>query len=285
MPRSHTVCAPDTRLPQPEVIIMTATQRTKDLLKDAFPSMYLRWRFMKRPKSAERELAYLGKIVPPGAVTVDVGANCGLYTQQLARLSGEVHAFEPSHAMADLLRRTSASNVSIHEMALSDHEGDADLFTPQGDQGLVYGRASLEQQPVEATAQQLVASHVPLARLDGVMTQDVSFVKVDVEGHELKVLHGAVDLIDRCQPVFLVEAEDRHCADATQLVFDFFRDRAYRGFFLWDDDVISVDHFNADELQDADALLPDGGRKPGQSYVNNFFFFPQHMDGALILNS
>jgi FkbM family methyltransferase len=266
------------------VTAMTATQRTKQLLKDTFPSMYLRYRFMKRPKSAERELAYLDKIVPHGATTVDVGANCGLYTQQLARLSGQVHAFEPSHQMADLLRRTSASNVQIHEVALSDHEGDADLYTPQGDDGLVYGRASLEQQ-YEPSVKQLVATHVPLARLDGVVHEDVSFVKVDVEGHELSVLHGAVDLITRCQPVFLVEAEDRHRAEATRSVFDFFRDKSYRGFFLWDDEVISIDHFNAEELQDADALLPDGGRKPGQAYINNFFFFPRHLDGELILNS
>ena len=263
---------------------MTATQRTKQILKDAFPSMYLRWRFLKRPKSAERELAYLDKIVPQGAITVDVGANCGLYTQQLARLSGQVHAFEPSHEMADLLRRTSASNVRIHEVALSDHEGDAELYTPQGEDGLVYGRASLEQQ-YEPSVKQLITTHVPLARLDGVVREDVSFVKVDVEGHELSVLHGAVGLIDRCQPVFLVEAEDRHRAEATRSVFDFFRDKSYRGFFLQDDEVISIDHFNAGEMQDADALLPNGGRKPGQAYVNNFFFFPQHLDGELILNS
>ena len=36
--------------------------------------------------------------------------------------------------------------------------------------------------------------------------------------------------------------------------------------------------------QDADALLPDGGRKSGRSYVNNFFFFPQHLDGESMLN-
>jgi FkbM family methyltransferase len=264
---------------------MTATQRTKQILKDTFPSMWLRWRFMNRPKSAERELAYLGKIVPQGAVTVDVGANCGLYTQRLARLSGQVHAFEPSHHMADLLRRTSAHNVEIHEIALSDHKGDAELFTPQGDRGLVYGRASLEQQEMELSAQDVIATHVPLARLDEVVREDVSFVKVDVEGHELNVLNGAVDLIERCQPVFLVEAEDRHRPDATRQVFDFFRGRDYRGFFLWDDDVVSIDHFNTEELQDADALKPDGGRKPGQAYVNNFFFFPRHLDGELILNS
>lgn len=262
---------------------MTATQRTKQMLKDAFPSMWLHWHFMRRPRSAERELMYLDKVVPRGAVTIDVGANCGLYTRQLARLSDQVHAFEPSADMATLLRRTSARNVSIHEIALSDREGDADLFIPQGDGGLVHGRASLETQD-EFGAGQITTAHVPLARLDDVVREHVDFVKVDVEGHELSVLNGAVGLVERCQPVFLVEAEDRHRAEATRSVFDFFREKSYRGYFLHDDGVISIDYFDAAELQDADALLPNGGRKPGQSYVNNFFFFPQHMDGDRILN-
>ena len=66
---------------------MNAKQQAKELLKDAFPSIWLHWHFMHRPKSAERELCYLRKVVPEDAVTVDVGANCGLYTRQLARLS------------------------------------------------------------------------------------------------------------------------------------------------------------------------------------------------------
>lgn len=263
---------------------MTAMQRTKQLLKDAFPSMYLRWRFMKRPKTAERELAYLDKIVPYGAITVDVGANCGLYTRQLARLSGQVHAFEPSHDMAVLLRRTSAPNVRIHEMALSDHEGDADLYIPQGDDGLVHGLASLERSR-DAGTTDVVAAHVPLARLDGVMQEDVAFVKVDVEGHELSVLQGATALINRCQPVFLVEAEDRHREDATRSIFAFFGAKNYRGYFLVDDDIVPVEAFDVKTMQDANALLPNGGRKPGQSYVNNFFFFPRHLDGELLLAS
>ena len=123
---------------------MNATRQAKNLLKDAFPGLWLHWHLMHRPKSAERELSYLGKVVPPDAVTVDVGANCGLYTRQLARLSREVHAFEPSPQMARLLRRTSASNVSVHEIALSDHAGEADLFIPEGENGLVHGLASLE---------------------------------------------------------------------------------------------------------------------------------------------
>jgi len=262
---------------------MSAKQQVKELVKDAFPSVWLQWHFMKRPKSAERELSYLDKVIPGDAVTVDVGANCGLYTRRLARLSRQVHAFEPSQQMARLLRRTSARNVSVHEIALSDHDGDAELFIPQGDDGLVYGLASLEARADPSAT--IVSAHVPIARLDAVIDHDVAFVKIDVEGHELNVLNGAVELLERCQPVFLVEAEDRHRAEATRLVFEFFRSKSYRGFFLKDNDVIAVEQFDSDRLQDAGALRPDGGRKDGRFYVNNFFFFPRHLDGESILSS
>jgi FkbM family methyltransferase len=263
---------------------MTARQRTKELLKETFPSMWVRWHLMHRPKSAEQELLYLDRIVPEGAVTVDVGANCGLYTRKLARLSRQVYAFEPSHKMADLLRRTSPSNVRVHEIALSDQTGNAELFIPQDDHELIYGLASLEP-GVGASNKQSVSVSVPTARLDAIVHQDVAFVKIDVEGHELNVLNGAVELVEHSQPVFLVEAEDRHRVQATRSIFEFFENRCYRGFFLKEGSAVPVDQFRSEDLQDANALLPDGGRKDGRSYVNNFFFFPKHLDGESILNS
>lgn len=262
---------------------MNARQRTKVLLKEAFPSIWLRWHLMHRPKSAEQELSYLDRIVPEGAVTVDVGANCGLYTRKLARLSRQVYAFEPSHQMADLLRRTSASNVSVHEIALSDQTGNAELFIPQDGHEMVYGLASLEP-AVGASSKAVASVNVPTARLDTIVRQDVAFVKIDVEGHELNVLRGAVELLEHSQPIFLVEAEDRHRLQATRSIFEFFEDRSYRGFFLNEGRAFSIDQFSPAELQDASVLLPDGGRKRGQSYVNNFFFFPPHLDGESILN-
>lgn len=263
---------------------MNAGRRTRELLKDAFPSLWLQWHFMHRPKSAEQELAFLGRIIPQGTVTVDVGANCGLYTRTMSRLSRKVHAFEPSHKMAELLRRTSAPNVHIHEMALSDQIGDAELFIPQDNDQLIYGLASLESRRAPSS-QGIVSAKVPMGRLDGVVDEEVTFVKIDVEGHELNVLDGAVGLIEQSQPVFLVEAEDRHREEATRLLFAFFGQRDYRGYFLKEGAALSVQEFRTDELQDTAALLPDGGRRAGQAYVNNFFFFPQHMDGESILNS
>ena len=85
--------------------------------------------------------------------------------------------------------------------------------------------------------------------------------------------------------MFLVEAEDRHRSEATRSIFEFFENRAYKGFFLKDGRAVPVNQFRSEDLQDTSALLPNGGRKIGRFYVNNFFFFPQHLDGASILNS
>jgi FkbM family methyltransferase len=253
------------------------------MLKHAFPTLWVHWHLMHHPKSADEELLFLDRVVPQGAVTVDVGANCGLYTRRLARLSRQVHAFEPSHSMADLLRRTSASNVHIHEVALSDHAGSAELFIPRGDRDLIHGLASIEP-GVGASRRPGVSFNVPIARLDAIVRQDVAFVKIDVEGHELHVLNGAIELLEQSQPVFLVEAEDRHREEATRSLFEFFEGKTYRGFFITDGHARPVAEFRCAALQDESALLPNGGRKQGRSYVNNFFFFPPYLDGESILN-
>lgn len=262
---------------------MTTRLRIRELLKDTFPSIWLHWHFMRRPKSAEQELALLDRVIPEGAVTVDVGANLGLYTRVMSRFSRKVYAFEPCRSMAELLRRTSASNVSVHEIALSDQIGDAELFIPRNDDRLVYSLASLEPRQGSSSGD-VLSTTVPTTRLDAIVREDVAFVKIDVEGHELNVLNGADGLIERSQPVFLVEAEERHRAHALRMLFDFFEQRSYRGYFLKEGTACPVQQFCAEELQDPAVLEPDGGRKRGTFYINNFFFFPRHMDGQSILS-
>lgn len=236
---------------------------------------------MRRPRSAERELSVLKNVVAPADTTVDVGANLGLYTRALAGLSKRVHAFEPSPAMADLLRRTSARNVVVHESALSDFDGGATLHIPRAGERLSHGLASLERSAV--ATQEVLTAAVERQRLDSVVEEDVAFVKVDVEGHELKVLQGAAGLIERSRPIFLVEAENRHRPDATASVFAFFRALRYEGFFLCNDRVTDIGSFDPVVDQDESVLLNDGGRVEGRHYVNNFFFIPAERRGRRLL--
>jgi FkbM family methyltransferase len=259
---------------------MRAVRLAKSALKEAFPALWLEWHFMRRPRSAEVELGYLERIIPKDAVTIDIGANCGLYTRELARRSKKVLAFEPARQMADLLRRTVAGNVEVHEIALSDCDGVATLSVPLGGGERVHSLASIEQRDGEGPH---ATEEVRTARLDSLVHEPVAFVKIDVEGHELRVLNGAAGLLARSKPVFLVEAEERHRPGTTASVFEFFTSRDYDGFFILGETIKPVSEFEPSALQDTGALVADGGRKEGRWYVNNFFFFPRGTDGRHVL--
>jgi hypothetical protein len=89
--------------------------------------------------------------------------------------------------------------------------------------------------------------------------------------------------LERSKPIFLVEAEEGHRCGAVSSIFRFFRDRGYDGFYLLDNNVQSAEDFAAASLQNRGSLKPDGGRKPGCPYINNFFFFPPSLDGRQML--
>lgn len=261
---------------------MNTVRGAKRALKRAFPAVWLKWHFLRRPRSAEIELGFLKRVVPKDTVTVDVGANYGLYTRELARRSRRVYAFEPSRTLVDMLRRTSASNVEIHDVALSDRDGVATLSVPLDGDEAVHSLASIEAVSV-GEAGSCLNELVRTVRLDSIVRDDVAFIKIDVEGHELRVLNGATGVLQRNRPIFLVESEERHRISTTASVFEFFEAHGYRGYFLRLGQVVPVSEFDAATMQDVSALLANGGRKDGRCYINNFFFFPGHVDGRAIL--
>jgi FkbM family methyltransferase len=132
-------------------------------------------------------------------LAIDVGANIGAMTGLLAAKAAEVWAFEPHPELASRLRR----NVSrfsgrpgfapsvVYELALSDRAGQARLAMPD-DFANNHGLAQLVDLDTEEAAdyrEQLLVSTVRLDDLVGERT--VGLMKLDVEGHELAVLHGA----------------------------------------------------------------------------------------------
>jgi FkbM family methyltransferase len=73
------------------------------------------------------------------AVAWDIGANAGFYSSALARLTlpnGQVCCFEPVLATCRLLMESllvaGAGNATAHAIALSDHDGEADMASRDG---------------------------------------------------------------------------------------------------------------------------------------------------------
>jgi FkbM family methyltransferase len=123
---------------------------------------------------------------------------------------GEVHSFEPVPTSFRLLewnvRKLRLRNVRLWQCAASDANGEVLLSIPYHDHG---GRNYYRAQVVASAASSAAECVFAEARtLDSIFAGDdrpVTFVKCDVEGHEVSCLRGALDVIRRFQPAWLIE--------------------------------------------------------------------------------
>jgi len=93
----------------------------------------------------------------------------------------------------------------------------------------------------------------------------VSFIKIDVEGHELEVLKGGSLLLERERPSLLVEIEQRHLLQPIGVVFDYLQSRGYGGFFLEQRRLRPISEFSVAHHQDVSRVYTE-------DYINNFVF-------------
>lgn len=140
--------------------------------------------------------------VKPGMSCIDVGANCGYFTLLLAELVGErgfVEAFEPQPRLASLLKQSIAVNGFGKQTLVTEAAvGDLDRSAMLTEHASLMGSASLNGL-AEPTAE-VSTREVNLVTLDRVgygapLQRPIDFVKIDVQGYELRVLRGMKELI------------------------------------------------------------------------------------------
>ena len=220
----------------------------------------------------EPELKLLPLLVDPNREAIDVGANVGRYAYPLAKIARHVHAFEPHPRLARMLAASLPRNCSVRQEAVSDRPMTTTLRVPSVGGRWNEGLAHLDAQDDVGDVHEIT---VHAGTLDTLADRSIGFVKIDVEGHEQAVLRGAVQLLRRNRPVFLVEAENKHGEGGVQAVLDFFAAHDYRGLFLMGDDLRPVAAFRP-EMQDTELLskILSGGRRGDTPYINNFIFVP-----------
>lgn len=159
----------------------------------------------------------------PGDTVVDVGANIGEWTLQMADavgLSGRVIAIEPIPHLAEALQKSALANnmrhVSIAAVALSEGEGQAEFSVERANTGgSRLGRYARDKDEFDTITVRVETLDALIAR-SGVGRVD--FIKVDVEGFELEVLRGARATLAKHRPPMYLELGAEDLAKRPQLV-------------------------------------------------------------------
>jgi FkbM family methyltransferase len=158
---------------------------------------------------SEIEVAALLRLIGPGDVVVDAGANIGALMLPFARRvgpQGRVYAFEPQLTMFHLL----AGNIALNELTQVEA-----LRIALGDRGGIVAmpslgyRATANYGGLALGTEGPAREEAPLRRLDDFGLDSLRLLKADVEGTENQLIAGAAETIRRCRPVLWIENDRR----------------------------------------------------------------------------
>ena len=236
-----------------------------------FPPRLYMWRLIrKHMRKGEAELKLLPQMVRRDCTAIDIGANKGVYTHLLSRLCQSVEAFEPNPKIYRILKRVLPTNVTAHQVALSDATGTAELIVPMYRGGFSNQTASLNPRKRNEGARSV---KVPQRTLDSYGFTNVGFIKIDVEGFERAVLTGARATIIRERPTLQVEIEEQHTGETVAKSIEQLTDMNMEAFFFRDGALRPFAAF--DEAANRVAI-----KTP--AYINNFIFKPRERDSLIL---
>lgn len=172
-------------------------------------------------KNLEEEAQFLHHFIAADSTVIDIGANYGHYTVELAKFVylGKVYAFEPVPftfgVLEKIVRHFELKNVTLFHAAVSDKAGSVLMTIPLLD----FGAPNTGVAHVgETAAKNSKTVSVKTLKLDGLeINGRVDFIKIDIEGHEPMAFEGMNHLIQKHQPVILMEFS-HHCLNRAGFV-------------------------------------------------------------------
>ena len=183
------------------------------------------------------EFCVLDRILKPGMVFLDVGANLGLYSLFAARKVGPrgmVFAIEASsREYAQLLRNVEMNqlaNIKVLNIAASDYAGEAVLMVASAQHAghNTLGGGFAYATPVERR------ERVRTARIDDIIREQslgrLDVIKMDIEGAELNALRGSDNSLRQFRPLLILEVSDRslqHQNASSSVLLDYISNLGY----------------------------------------------------------
>lgn len=224
-------------------------------------------------KNDKGGIAYILSSVKPGNTAIDIGAHKAGYLYfmlQQAGAGGKVYAFEPQtnlfQYLTKLKRILGWQNVVVEQLALSDKAETVTLYIPGNSvkEGSSPGATIVEEKGAADANRTETVSTKTLDAYCKEKNIKPDFIKIDVEGNELKVLHGGLDILKTHKPKILIEIEERHVGKAKVLeAFELLHSLGYKGSFIYDSERKPLSEFNFEVHQNLKTVGP---------YCNNFTF-------------
>lgn len=162
------------------------------------------------------QLFILRRLLKPGMVFVDAGANKGEFTVLAAKYTegGKVLAFEPVAAVFEELKANVSANgfqhVQLIRKGLGKASGERVIYHAENKRGQELNMGTYTLYP--RAGMDIALGSISVITLDDFVKEEgigrVDVIKIDIEGGEREMLLGALETIRRWKPVIFIEVNE-----------------------------------------------------------------------------
>lgn len=177
------------------------------------------------------------------SIYIDIGSNIGVSSIYALSCNRSCWLFEPNltlrHFVENLFNKNNFSTARFFDVALSNLTGKSDFFISRSSFLSSFDKGHAE------TEGETIKIQVNLQTLDSYVNEiseiatDV-VVKIDVEGHEMAVLQGAVELLKKFRPPVMLEVLRNNTSRSES--FNFMRNLNYKCFGIINTDYLNLKH-------------------------------------------
>jgi FkbM family methyltransferase len=161
---------------------------------------YIKWMVFVTGKYFEFPYINLLRRLHKGGIALDVGANLGNHSLAFTEFFDRVYAIEPCLPVYKRLvaRREVSDRIHPYLLALSDRSGSMPYRLADSDYPVTAGEISEDG---DLSIDTVPGDEFVANTIEG----QISFVKIDVDGHESSVIRGLADTIRSARPTIMVE--------------------------------------------------------------------------------
>jgi len=199
------------KIPMANIYVKSPSLRLLKLMKIRYLNNY----YLDKQKRYFQSIGISDK-----ATIIDIGANIGYYSLMYSLImpGSDIFSFEPSRVNFSYLRyhANQRKNIQVYNYGFHDKKEVVDIQMPSSVQnpstlrakdntGLlsIYGISGDHSEAIElVTLDEKVIN-------EKIINKPISFIKIDVEGNELRVLKGAKRTLDLYKPILEIEL-NRH---------------------------------------------------------------------------
>ncbi|AZA53701.1 FkbM family methyltransferase [Chryseobacterium sp. G0201] len=264
---------------------MSLYQRIAEKLQYISPNFYKK-RYFKTlnhlnkdnfsARNVEPELVWIKEYLHKSAVILDIGANVGTFLYQLENKldHDHIYAFEPNKKLYRRLKRL-FPRISVLPLALSDENTTAEFKVPIINGKMIASRGTLNTLYKEKGEEKSYTEKVKVMKLDDWAAIEyfnrLDFIKIDVEGNEMKTLLGAKKTIQQFLPTLMVEMEQRHHDKPIWNEISEVETWGYEARYL------NRRNFELEKLTEKILTQNTNDEKNKTEYINNIIFIPKNL--------